>query len=221
MIDKTHHQVYASTVVHNNGHGIQLTLEQTLGPSGLSGPSTSGSGSTSSTGTSGSSGLMDSSKVMNNNNSGIFLNNLRVPPHPPPSYVNHQINRLNHVPAASLPPSVRATPTADFELYPRHMRTNSYTQATQQQFYANQNQVVHVQSTPIHRRNFNSSSVNKQLTPPPPMQQQYQLRQLRSSDSCTSMASAVVATNHVSAASVNKQLLYEKIHGRQSSSSAG
>ena len=54
VIDKTHHQMYASTasITHNNG--IQLSLEQTLAPSSTnSGSSGSGpgSGSTSSTGT--------------------------------------------------------------------------------------------------------------------------------------------------------------------------
>jgi len=145
VIDKTHHQMYASTASITGNNGIQLTLEQA--------PTTSG-GSTSSTGTasSGDGQPLANSKVGTPNhppsaanaggqlNNAFYLNNLRNPL--PPPYVNNQLTSsstnqvaggryasangvaLNHqhhqsppVPA-SLPASVRATPTADFELYP-------------------------------------------------------------------------------------------------------
>lgn len=204
VIDKAHHQMYASTASISHNNGIQLTLEQALAPG-------SSSGSTSSTGTASSGEQPLNGKVgspvngqLNNVNvaagqlnNAFYLNNLRSQP-PPPPYVNNHLNRYqpagsSHAivqpPPASLPASVRATPTADFELYPRHLRTHSYTQATQPTL----NQQIHnpVQSTPSYRKH-----------PPPPIQQ-YQLRQLNSPNI------------------LSDQRLYDKIHGRQSSSSAG
>ena len=148
------------------------------------------SGSTSSTGTNSSgAGEGSNGKVGSPIHNAFYLNNLRSAPipqnHIPPPYLNHNQFRPN--PAAgpvSLPASVRATPTADFELYPRHLRTNSYTQATQ--------------------HHFNNNS-----------QQQFALRQLRNSDSCNSITQANSSRQQP------HQLLYDKLHGRQSSSSAG
>lgn len=215
VIDKAHHQMYASTasITHNNG--IQLSLEQALAPG-------SSSGSTSSTGTASSGDQpLTNGKVgtaVNNGqlNNAFYLNNLRNH-QPPPPYVNNQLTvspipgvrgfppgtptAFAGQPAASLPASVRATPTADFELYPRHLRTHSYTQATQPPAL-NQQIYNPVQSTPSYRRN-----------PQPPIQQ-YPLRQLNS-------------PNHISQQQLSSpnilsdQRLYDKIHGRQSSSSAG
>lgn len=268
VIDKTHHQMYASTasITHNNG--IQLSLEQTLAPSSANSGS-SGSGSTSSTGTasSGDQLPLTNSKVgtpianglPNGGQSGplphgghlnnaFYLNNLRntsnsQPPLPPP-YVN-QFNRF-HYPAsmpASLPASVRATPTADFELYPRHLRTNSYTQATQHHIPQHQQipqQIYNpVQSTPLHRRYNNNQNNNNAA-----QQQNFQLRHFRS-DSCNSILSHHDQLPTVSmleqqqyqqqqnqqsqlqqqtgsnSNNTRQQLLYDKLHGRQSSSSAG
>jgi hypothetical protein len=220
--------MYASTATITHNNGIQLTLEQSLAPNGSSGSS----GSTSSTGTASSGDQTVIGKVQQHQqqplNNAIYLNNLRNNyPVPPPPYVN-QFNRLNHhnvqQQPVSLPASVRATPTPDFELYHRHLRTNSYTQATQQH-YQNQTaglprQIYNaVQSTPSHRRY-------------PVVQQQYQLRQLNGgsrSGSCNSILnSPTIAEQHqmqLSPAVLNnnssRQLLYDKIHGRQSSSSAG
>ena len=205
---------------HQNNHphhnGIQLSLEQALAPGGGANSSSgSGSGSTSSTGTSGSSSAADHQPQVGSSShhqNEHFLNNMRPAP-PPPPYIN-RLNHQHHVPA-SLPASVRATPTADFELYPRHLRTHSYTQATQpappvyQQHYLNvvPQQIFNpVQSTPVHRRTFNNNVV----------QQQFPLRQLRASDSCNSILS-----QHQTASVTGQQLLYDKLHGRQSSSSAG
>ena len=238
VIDKTHHQMYASTASITGNNGIQLTLEQALAPGGSS--STTSGGSTSSTGTasSGDGQPLANSKVGTPNhppsaanaggqlNNAFYLNNLRNPL--PPPYVNNQLTSsstnqvaggryasangvaLNHqhhqsppVPA-SLPASVRATPTADFELYPRHLRTHSYTQATQPHHghhnqihnqIQNNNSTQHRDSrvplsTPSYRRN-------------PPVVQQYQLRQLNTPNILSDPG------------------LYDKIHGRQSSSSAG
>ena len=179
VIDKTHHQMYASTASITN-NGIQLSLEQTLAPS-TSGSATSSGGSTSSTGTNSSDTPAPPSKVLNN------TYYLRPQQNPPPPYI-HQNRFPHHPPPASLPASVRATPTADFELYPRHLRTNSYTQATQHFLPG---------TAPLHRR----FAVEQ-----PQQAQAFQLRQL--SDSCTSIQQG-------------KQLLYDKLHGRQSSSSAG
>ena len=275
VIDKTHHQMYASTasITHNNG--IQLSLEQTLAPSSTNSGSSgsgSGSGSTSSTGTasSGEQPLTNSKVgtpvvqpngvVVGSNpghghlNNAFYLNNLRSTHHqpPPPPYVN-QFNRFHGYPAspASLPASVRATPTADFELYPRHLRTNSYTQATQHHVnpHAAIPQQIYnpVQSTPLHRRyNNNNNAVQ---------QQNFQLRHLRS-DSCNSILShdqisvqqqqnqqlnqqltqqltqqqhspQIQQQSHEqlqsnsSTSRQQQQMLYDKLHGRQSSSSAG
>lgn len=265
VIDKTHHQMYASTasITHNNG--IQLSLEQTLAPSSANSGS-SGSGSTSSTGTasSGDQLPLTNSKVgtpianglPNGGQSGplphgahlnnaFYLNNLRNTsnqPQLPPPYVN-QFNRF-HYPAsmpASLPASVRATPTADFELYPRHLRTNSYTQATQQHIPQHQQipqQIYNpVQSTPLHRRYNNNQNNNNAV-----QQQNFQLRHFRS-DSCNSILSHdQLPTVHqqyeqqqqqqqsqlqqqpgsnMGSSNTRQQLLYDKLHGRQSSSSAG
>ena len=257
MIDKTHHQMYASTasITHNNG--IQLSLEQTLAPSSANSGSSgsgSGSGSTSSTGTasSGEQPLTNSKVgtpvqpngvVVGSNpgpghlNNAFYLNNLRSThqPPPPPPYVN-QFNRF-HYPAsphpASLPASVRATPTADFELYPRHLRTNSYTQATQHHVNpaAIPQQIYNpVQSTPLHRRYNNNNNAAQQ--------QNFQLRHFRS-DSCNSILSqdqiSVQQQHHSpqqqiqqsreqlqsNSSTRQQQMLYDKLHGRQSSSSAG
>ena len=232
--------MYASTasITHNNG--IQLSLEQTLAPSTNSG--SSGSGSTSSTGTASSGDQpVGNGKVGSPSSNGVqtgpahlnnafYLNNLRSnqpqqQPPPPPPYAN-QFNRF-HYPStpASLPASVRATPTADFELYPRHLRTNSYTQATQHHVNNHQPSAIPqqiynpVQSTPLHRRYNNNSN----------QQQNFQLRHLRS-DSCNSILSHSpheVQREHLplqplqSNSSTRQQLLYDKLHGRQSSSSAG
>ena len=228
--------MYASTASITN-NGIQLTLEQALAPGGSS--STSG-GSTSSTGTasSGDGQPLANSKVGTPNhhgaaasaagqlNNAFYLNNLRNPL--PPPYVNNQLTvpsstnqvagrynasangvALNHhqsppVPA-SLPASVRATPTADFELYPRHLRTHSYTQATQPHHHHQIHNPVHQNST--HQQAHHRDSRVPLSTPSyrrnPPVVQQYQLRQLNTPNILSDPG------------------LYDKIHGRQSSSSAG
>lgn len=223
--------MYASTasITHNNG--IQLTLEQTLAPasSTTSGKTKStrftsstyqifsgsagSSGSTSSTGTNSSGDNTSNGKVGHCHlNNAFYLNNMRSPVPPPvhqplpPPYVNNRLTGPPPPPAASLPASVRATPTADFELYPRHLRTNSYTQATQH-FLSNSGGHHAIQSTPLHRR----------FVP-----EQFQLRPLRS-DSCNSISGGGpqhLASNS-SPSSRQQQLLYDKLHGRQSSSSAG
>ena len=249
VIDKTHHQMYASTAtIANHNPGIQLTLEQSLAPSSSGQSGSSGSGSTSSTGTASSAdqqlGKVGDAAILNNH--AFYLNNLRpnYPSHPnnqqppPPPYVN-QINRFNHTQnnlnqhPASLPASIRATPTADFELYPRHFRTNSYTQATQH-LNPNNPTSVHrdptsahrdptsVQSTPLHRR-YGASGVPM----PNNQQNQFQRRNLRPSGSCNSILSSAVETSDGSkqqsqlSQQHQNQLLYDKLHGRQSSSSAG
>lgn len=225
--------MYASTasITHNNG--IQLSLEQTLAPassttsgSSLKTKSTKNnnlsnityysgsagsSGSTSSTGTNSSGGdTASNGKVGHHLNNAFYLNNMRSPPPmacqplPPPYVNNHLTSGPPPPPAASLPASVRATPTADFELYPRHLRTNSYTQATQH--FLSANHAAAIQSTPLHRRFV-------------PNSEQFQLRPLRS-DSCNSIGPQ---QSHLPSNSSRQQqqLLYDKLHGRQSSSSAG
>ena len=85
VIDKAHHQMYASTASISHNNGIQLTLEQALAPG-------SSSGSTSSTGTTSSGEQPLNGKVgspvngqLNNVNAGqlnnaFYLNNLRSQP---------------------------------------------------------------------------------------------------------------------------------------------
>ena len=161
--------MYASTASMTQNNGIHVTLEQTLAPSG------STSGSTSSTGTASSNG--DNQKV-NTISQNVFLNNMR-----------------NNGPV-SLPGSVRATPT--LELYPRHLRTHSYTQAIPNTRNTNTNFVYNPVTAPVHRRYHN---------------QDFALRNLRSD-------SQEFALRNMRSDSVNS-ILQDKIHGRQSSSSAG
>ena len=170
IVDKTHHQMYASTASMTQNNGIHVTLEQTLAPSG------STSGSTSSTGTASSNG--DNQKV-NTISQNVFLNNMRNTGGP-----------------VSLPGSVRATPT--LELYPRHLRTHSYTQAIPNTRNTNTNFVYNPVTAPVHRRYHN---------------QDFALRNLRSD-------SQEFALRNMRSDSVNS-ILQDKIHGRQSSSSAG
>ncbi len=267
VIDKTHHQMYASTALnhhHMSNHVVNngLSLEQALHPANSS---TSG-GSTSSTGTASSGDVppgahqnVNTNQLTLNaplNNAAFYVNNnLRqhttspLPSqqmYPPPPYVN-QINRftpttmIGHAPA-SLPCSVRATPTADFELYTpqpngrlgHHLRTNSYTQATQQPAATNHIYNSVSQSTPSHRR-YTPTLANGHASSSSPSSasavvQQYQMRQLGAQGKSGSVNSILSDHPHqnvnnqltvVNNNNNNRQLLYDKIHGRQSSSSAG
>ena len=100
----------------------------------------------------------------------------------------------------SLPGSVRATPT--LELYPRHLRTHSYTQAIPNT-RNNTNFVYNPVTAPVHRRAYPN--------------QDFQLRNLREHSHSHSQD---LALRNMRSDSVNS-ILQDKIHGRQSSSSAG